>query len=66
MWGLGVYFPIKTSWMGKAKYGHVNNVNYYSYFDTVIIQLLIEQAYFERRSSFIRGFFALLTYNLPK
>jgi acyl-CoA thioester hydrolase len=35
--------PITTRWMDNDVYGHVNNVVYYSYFDTVVNQYLIEQ-----------------------
>jgi acyl-CoA thioester hydrolase len=34
---------IPTRWMDNDVYGHVNNVQYYSYFDTVVNQYLIEQ-----------------------
>ncbi len=34
---------ISTRWMDNDVYGHVNNVVYYSYFDTVVNQYLIEQ-----------------------
>ena len=33
--------PITTRWMDNDVYGHVNNVIYYSYFDTVINEYLI-------------------------
>ncbi len=33
--------PIPTRWMDNDVYGHVNNVVYYSYFDTVINTYLI-------------------------
>ncbi len=35
---------IPTRWMDNDVYGHVNNVTYYSYFDTVINTWLIQQA----------------------
>ena len=35
--------PIATRWMDNDVYGHVNNVVYYSYFDTAINAWLIEQ-----------------------
>ncbi len=35
--------PIPTRWMDNDVYGHVNNVVYYSYFDTVINRYLIER-----------------------
>lgn len=34
---------IPTRWMDNDVYGHVNNVQYYSYFDTVVNQWLIER-----------------------
>ena len=34
---------IPTRWMDNDVYGHVNNVVYYSYFDTVINQFLITE-----------------------
>lgn len=33
---------IQTRWMDNDVYGHVNNVQYYSYFDTAVNQYLIE------------------------
>lgn len=33
--------PITTRWMDNDVYGHVNNVTYYSYFDTVANHFLI-------------------------
>ncbi|UQA57225.1 acyl-CoA thioesterase [Polyangium aurulentum] len=35
------YIIIPTRWMDNDVYGHVNNVVYYSYFDTVINRYLI-------------------------
>ena len=37
------FMVIPTRWMDNDIYGHVNNVVYYSYFDTVINRYLIEQ-----------------------
>ncbi|MEO7996073.1 MAG: thioesterase family protein [Gemmatimonadaceae bacterium] len=38
------YFTvIETRWMDNDAYGHVNNVVYYSFFDTVVNKWLIEQ-----------------------
>ena len=34
---------IPTRWADNDIYGHINNVVYYSYFDTVVNQYLIEQ-----------------------
>jgi acyl-CoA thioester hydrolase len=35
------FLPIATRWMDNDTYGHVNNVTYYSYFDTVVNEHLI-------------------------
>jgi acyl-CoA thioester hydrolase len=35
------FIAIPTRWMDNDSYGHVNNVTYYSYFDTVVNQHLI-------------------------
>jgi acyl-CoA thioester hydrolase len=35
------HLPIATRWMDNDVYGHVNNVVYYSYFDTVINRWLV-------------------------
>jgi acyl-CoA thioester hydrolase len=35
------FHPITTRWMDNDAYGHVNNVVYYSWFDTVVNQFLI-------------------------
>ena len=37
------FVEITTRWMDNDVYGHVNNVVYYSFFDTAINQLLIEE-----------------------
>jgi len=34
---------VQTRWMDNDVYGHVNNVTYYSYFDTAVNQYLIER-----------------------
>lgn len=36
------FYPITTRWMDNDVYGHVNNVTYYSYFDSAINCHLIE------------------------
>jgi acyl-CoA thioester hydrolase len=38
-----VYRSIGTRWMDNDAYGHVNNVVYYSWFDTAVNAYLIEQ-----------------------
>ena len=37
------FLAIPTRWMDNDFYGHVNNVTYYSYFDTVVNDWLIRQ-----------------------
>jgi acyl-CoA thioester hydrolase len=46
---------IPTRWMDNDVYGHVNNVTYYSYFDTVVNGYLIEQGALDIASSTIIG-----------
>ena len=35
------FLPVQTRWMDNDVYGHVNNVAYYSYFDTIVNDYLI-------------------------
>ena len=37
------FVPLTTRWMDNDVYGHVNNVVYYAFFDTVINRYLIEE-----------------------
>ena len=37
------FLSIQTRWSDNDIYGHVNNVTYYSYFDTVVNCFLIDQ-----------------------
>jgi len=46
---------IPTRWMDNDVYGHVNNVVYYSYFDTVVNQYLIEQRALKIETSKVIG-----------
>jgi acyl-CoA thioester hydrolase len=46
---------IPTRWMDNDVYGHVNNVVYYSYFDTVVNQYLIEQGALDIERSTVIG-----------
>jgi acyl-CoA thioester hydrolase len=41
--GYQAFRTISTRWMDNDAYGHVNNVVYYSWFDTVVNAHLIEQ-----------------------
>jgi acyl-CoA thioester hydrolase len=38
-----VFRPIATRWLDNDIYGHVNNAQYYSYFDTAVNGWLVEQ-----------------------
>lgn len=46
---------ITTRWMDNDVYQHVNNVVYYSYFDTAVNRLLIERGLLDIRSSPVVG-----------
>ncbi len=51
------YFTrITTRWMDNDAYVHVNNVVYYSFFDTAVNQLLIKSGVLDVRRSPIIGF----------
>lgn len=51
------YFStIETRWMDNDIYGHVNNVTYYSYFDTVANRYLIEQGGLDIHADDVVGF----------
>lgn len=41
-WDFAVLRQIPTRWMDNDAYGHVNNVIYYSWFDTAVNALLVE------------------------
>jgi acyl-CoA thioester hydrolase len=49
------FLAIPTRWMDNDVYGHVNNVVYYSYFDTVINKFLIERGGLDIHKSPIVG-----------
>ncbi|OEY94853.1 thioesterase [Acinetobacter proteolyticus] len=49
------FFPIQTRWADNDIYGHVNNVTYYSYFDTAANSLLIQKTGFDIHHSDIIG-----------
>jgi acyl-CoA thioester hydrolase len=46
---------IPTRWIDNDVYGHVNNVVYYTYFDTVVNQYLIERGVLDIESSTVIG-----------
>lgn len=47
---------IPTRWMDNDIYGHVNNVHYYSYFDTAVNQFLIERGVLDIHRGTVVGF----------
>ncbi len=49
------FLAIPTRWMDNDVYGHVNNVEYYSYFDTVVNQWLIEKGLLDYLNSKVIG-----------
>ena len=51
-----VFYPISTRWSDNDIYGHVNNVVYYSYFDTVANRYLIEEGGLDISDGNIVGF----------
>jgi acyl-CoA thioester hydrolase len=46
---------IPTRWMDNDVYGHVNNVTYYAYFDTIVNGYLIEQGALDIAASPVIG-----------
>ncbi len=48
--------PITTRWMDNDQYGHVNNVIYYSWFDTAVNAHLIEQGALDTEKGSTIGF----------
>ncbi|MCA1972652.1 MAG: acyl-CoA thioesterase [Caenispirillum sp.] len=49
------FLTIPTRWMDNDVYGHVNNVVYYSYFDTVVNRYLIDTGVLEIATSPVIG-----------
>lgn len=41
------FMPLATRWMDNDVYGHVNNVQYYSYFDTAVNHYLIRSGWLD-------------------
>ncbi|WP_426105495.1 acyl-CoA thioesterase [Massilia sp. TSP1-1-2] len=50
------FLAIPTRWMDNDGYGHVNNVVYYSYFDTAVNQFLIERGVLDIHKGEVVGF----------
>jgi len=51
-----VFYPISTRWADNDIYGHVNNVTYYSYFDTAANRYLIEEGGLDISDGHIVGY----------
>ena len=52
------FLAIPTRWMDNDIYGHINNVHYYSYFDTAVNQFLIERGVLDIHQGAVVGFVA--------
>ena len=50
------FLALPTRWMDNDSYGHVNNVNYYSFFDTAVNRYLIDRGVLDIHTSDIVGF----------
>jgi acyl-CoA thioester hydrolase len=51
-----VFYEIPTRWLDNDIYGHVNNVNYYSFFDTAIAHYLMREGGLDPWQSPVIGF----------
>ena len=49
------FLPIQTRWMDNDAYGHVNNVVYYSWFDTIVNEYLIRRGALDIEASAVVG-----------
>lgn len=50
-----LFRPIATRWLDNDAYGHVNNVHYYSFFDTAVNGWLMEKGLLDFRESPVIG-----------
>jgi acyl-CoA thioester hydrolase len=50
------FSQLSTRWMDNDVYGHVNNVQYYSYFDTAVNGFLIERGVLDIHGGDVVGF----------
>lgn len=50
------FYPVDTRWADNDIYGHINNVVYYSYMDSVINRFLIEEGGLDINAGSIVGF----------
>jgi acyl-CoA thioester hydrolase len=49
------FLSVPTRWMDNDVYGHVNNVHYYSFFDTVVNGYLIERGVLDPMAGAVIG-----------
>ncbi len=49
------FLSLQTRWMDNDYYGHVNNVVYYSYFDTLLTRYLIDHGHLDVRQGGVVG-----------
>lgn len=50
-----LFRPVATRWMDNDAYGHVNNVHYYSYFDSAVNAWLVEEGLLDIEASPVIG-----------
>ncbi|GAC15443.1 acyl-CoA thioesterase [Aliiglaciecola lipolytica] len=51
-----IFYPMQTRWADNDIYGHVNNVQYYAYFDSAVNRYLIEKGGLNIHDDGIVGF----------
>ncbi len=56
--GFPHFLAIPTRWMDNDSYGHVNNVQYYSFFDTAVNQFLIARGVLDIHADQVVGLVA--------
>lgn len=49
------FISMPTRWMDNDVYGHVNNVTYYSFFDTAVARFLVENGVLDLATSTVVG-----------
>ncbi|MGI9411109.1 MAG: acyl-CoA thioesterase [Hyphomicrobiaceae bacterium] len=54
----GHFLTMPTRWMDNDAYGHINNVVYYSYFDTLVNRFLIDEGGLDYHNGEIVGIIA--------
>jgi acyl-CoA thioester hydrolase len=51
-----VFYEVPSRWLDNDIYGHINNVNYYSFFDTAIAHYLIREGGLDPWGSEVIGY----------